>query len=856
MQKIETPLFKLTIPESFDKLTKNKIRIQADDLNSPNVVQPPLISVTVFKIEELYTDVYKGNTLQEKFEDSCISLSYKSEKLSADKITFMGMETFILHAHTDAAWQDTYFKIRYFYAGILIDDEYMLEFRAMHEKLPSDDLDTWVLPAFESIEIIGDTALRHQTWKQHILDMEEEERKYEEALEDNSQEEEAIKKRRFCAVQIPENGEEICDIGDFDFEFIPEGCSIGIGELSGEIYVAIKAKTSEIKRGVKAKLLDDYPGDGVVTLNIPAKGVHDRGVPKGMLYFEEEKTNAPLFLNAGSEGFEYSLAFCGSVTFDSDWVLLKGEMTKSYLDHAFPVLIAKKIDTSKLEWRHYRFSSMEEVATAKPEVVRFLYLQNPEFIQLPDEIFKFKNLEDLTISSRSNSWDNEKIPLKVIQPEIDELKKLNSLHISGASVEELPERIANLMRLEQLNISNCELKTLPNGIFKLSKLKYLWVSSNFLTSLPDEIDLPELQIISLDRNKFETLPEALAKQPNLKKITLEDNPLENLPELFNKVEDIELAMEDKLRLLNFDYNGADGKGLVSWDDAVFWSRNDEELTPQLEAIIEENKLQEYSSALISMVKQAIGFSHLEEEDYSDIGNHRFGGMPDLPENIDYPRFGDNWREDKQDCVYEFIGQINCSQIAYLQEYLPRTGTLFFFLETIHNIYGGHNNPGKVIYVSDNENLASGKRFQFTEDDYSEMVGEGYQGYKAEAIKMNSVPSMYASYANKHLFLGEAEKLKDNERLQEDLGDLFEYPINENTPYEYAVNAYGFTQHENAELQASLKKKGNPQDWITLLTVTSAGDMQWGDAGDLFFVIHKSDLAKCDFSNVFVTMESS
>jgi len=33
-------------------------------------------------------------------------------------------------------------------------------------------------------------------------------------------------------------------------------------------------------------------------------------------------------------------------------------------------------------------------------------------------------------------------------------------------------------------------------------------------------------------------------------------------------------------------------------------------------------------------------------------------------------------------------------------------------------------------------------------------------------------------------------------------------------------------------------------------------MQWGDAGDLFFVIHKSDLAKGDFSNVFITMESS
>jgi len=42
----------------------------------------------------------------------------------------------------------------------------------------------------------------------------------------------------------------------------------------------------------------------------------------------------------------------------------------------------------------------------------------------------------------------------------------------------------------------------------------------------------------------------------------------------------------------------------------------------------------------------------------------------------------------------------------------------------------------------------------------------------------------------------------------------------------------------------------------LLTVKSRGDFQWGDAGDLFFVIHKSDLAQQDFRKVFVTMESS
>lgn len=71
-----------------------------------------------------------------------------------------------------------------------------------------------------------------------------------------------------------------------------------------------------------------------------------------------------------------------------------------------------------------------------------------------------------------------------------------------------------------------------------------------------------------------------------------------------------------------------------------------------------------------------------------------------------------------------------------------------------------------------------------------------------------------------------------------------------------MNAYAFTQHESPELQAALTWKGDPQDWVTLLLVSSKGNFQWGDAGDLFFVIHKSNLAKRDFSKVFVTLESS
>ena len=352
---------------------------------------------------------------------------------------------------------------------------------------------------------------------------------------------------------------------------------------------------------------------------------------------------------------------------------------------------------------------------------------------------------------------------------------------------------------------------------------------------------------------LQALPESLAEQPKLKKIDLKRNPWEALPEGFNTIKEVVLNMEDKLRLLDFDYKGADGKGIRTWDDTVFYAAHDQELIVEIDAVIIENKLSEKKKALRSIIKKAIGFTHDEEENYRQVGNHRFGGMPDLPKALPYPEFFDDHH--KKSYKYEFIGQVNCTEIAHLQEYLPRKGMLYFFLETIHSIYGGTNNPCKVLYYEDAE-LVSGKRFRFSSDEYYEMFDACYQGYKANVRKINSPPSLYASYVNTHLFLGAAKALKEDTEFLDEAFDVFEAPFKQKNKYDYAINAYGFTQHEHPELQASLSKKGNPQDWMILLVVSSTGDMQWGDAGDLFFVIHKSDLAKSDFNNVFVTMESS
>ncbi|MFD0796631.1 DUF1963 domain-containing protein [Maribacter chungangensis] len=856
MKTLTTPILELQLPDDFKITYESKIGLRAEDDTTDCKVQHPHVEARLFESADLKSDAYKGDTLAEKWEDWCISLNYKSELIRFEETEFKGYTCFIVHSHTDAAWNDLHFKLQYFQAAVFLDDTYFLEFKTIHEKIPSNELDNWVMQVFESLVILGDTATRKQAYSQHVLDTQVDYKKILEAQRTKQEQQAEEKKNSFRQVQIPKDEKEVFKVGIFDFEFVPKETKISIGAMSRDIQLTLKAKTKAIEQAIKTKVLDDYPGDGTVTLTFPAKGLHLNGQPQGQLYFEEEKTNAPLFLNARNEGFDYRLAFCGSLTFDNGWVLLKGEMTKSYHDKAFPIFVAKKLDMSALNWADYRFSSMEETATAHPTDVRFLTLQNPSFTALPEALFGFTNLEELTLHQKANVWDEEKLPFKVLQPELGQLSKLKKLHISGTSVEQVPESIGQLTQLEQLSINNNLVEQIPDAIWQLPKLKFLWLSANKLTSIPENIDLPSLQNISLDKNDLATLPESLAKQPQLKRIKLNGNPLASLPDAFNAIKEIDLSIEDKLRLLDFGYKGADGTGLTDWDDTHFWAQHDEELVAEVDAVIKNNKLEEFADALRPMVKKAIGFKHQATEDYAQVGNHRFGGMPDLPKTVPYPRFGENWRKGKLDYIYEFIGQINCEAVAHLQDYLPRTGTLFFFLETMHNIYAGDINPGKIIYVEDNTTLVSGQRFQFTEDDYFEMMDSGYEGFKVDATKINSAPSLYASYVNKHLFTGKSEVLLENDKLLDTLYDRFEKPLNDSFAFDYAVNAHGFTQHEAPELQASLAKKGNPEDWVALLVVTSAGDMQWGDAGDIFYVIHKSDLAKLDFSNVFVTLESS
>ena len=116
-------------------------------------------------------------------------------------------------------------------------------------------------------------------------------------------------------------------------------------------------------------------------------------------------------------------------------------------------------------------------------------------------------------------------------------------------------------------------------------------------------------------------------------------------------------------------------------------------------IVNESNLEEIKieiEAILKELPQKVVFHprliNIEYEDYSKIGNSRFGGVPDLPKNIEYPILDGKY--------YEFICQINFSELKFENYSSPISeGMLYVFKSG-----NFHLNDFKVFYHKETKNL--------------------------------------------------------------------------------------------------------------------------------------------------------
>jgi Leucine-rich repeat (LRR) protein len=143
-------------------------------------------------------------------------------------------------------------------------------------------------------------------------------------------------------------------------------------------------------------------------------------------------------------------------------------------------------------------------------------LSGQDLTEIPEQIFKCKNLKKLNLSNNK---------LKNIPADIAKLKSLRSLNLSNNEIPVLMAKFFTLPNLETLVINNNKLKKIPKQIEQLKKLKKLSVAGNQLAELPEELNsLTNLSSINLANNQLTAFPGSM-QIGTLKEIWINKNPI-------------------------------------------------------------------------------------------------------------------------------------------------------------------------------------------------------------------------------------------------------------------------------------------------------------------------------------------
>ena len=637
--------------------------------------------------------------------------------------------------------------------------------------------------------------------------------------------------------KAPDDGEEVLEIGELNFEFVEDKCSMQLVPFGNAIDVLLTIKTGQIKQAIDTQLLEHENGSesGVITLHINGLQILNEDYV-GTGEFSTEKSSVTyrqnLFFNI--EGGR-PLKFHGRIAEDNRWLSLNGTLISTTNEnHQWAINICKYLEKGKFEWNHHTFT-LDEARNFPADYVHTLEIRDYKESEFPVEIFRYKDLEKLELASSG--------ALKVIPDEIEILKRLDTLSISGSSIEHL-----------------------PNSLFNLPALRILSLFNNKLKCIPENINLPCLESAAFNKNQLTTLPKSLALQPKLRRLSLPYNPLESLPAEFDSVESLDLSLAEKLRFLEHRYKGADGSGTIQWDNKPFFVNSDPELQNTMLEAIKNTVWEPHKDTVIDQALKAVCINPTEIDDYSRLGNTRFGGMPDMPIGETYPMFPNIYQPDNPH-HYIFYAQLNLEELAPLQSYLPRNGMLYFYVKEETEF------TCRVLYYPNKQSLQSAKTLANITLNYTDSV-KPYKPKNVECRPLAALPAVIngqSAYEFENEYDG-YDKLNTVERAEYDnntrrtlpeklgrIGIYSEYTDVYYSDMNHTINdsTNGVTDNSPNE-RAAVELKGNPEDWVVLLRMYSDLDsgFQFYDAGELYFMIHKSDLAKADFSNVFAIADSS
>ncbi len=610
--------------------------------------------------------------------------------------------------------------------------------------------------------------------------------------------------------------------------------------VCGRIRIRISSEPFELTRELVGNYGDDYtPVPGLYLESGLSISLHgDLGIPDavyGTSVTFPHVDEAKYLHQLDVYGDRFRPTFFGQVLADEGMLRIRGILANEYeiadvtesiaIDVQIP-FVAKALIPPRKKF------SLREALKQSPLDVYWLHIDRNEATDsFPVEVFQFKNLECLWFTG---NFGNKRVPLPV---EIFALTHLHTLSLQWArfTVGELSSEIKNLRSLETLWLTGNQITRLPEEMCELRKLSSLDISGNQLQSLPACIgDLPVLKRLDARYNRFESLPSSLTNIPTVEiewryRALYKDTtyksayPAANRPSDLDLASDFERFAQTKALVQSLSTNAALIDIFMSYSRRAIYA-------------VPDGKMKRVS-----------------------LGASKVGGAPHLPQDLAHPC-------DRNRRLLTFMAQINLSEIASLQAWLPRTGMLYFFLSD--------EQTGERCSVLHVDATASSLR-EYVYDAKTKWVNSDRDAYAEDVEPSVTTESLLAfsvgvSIPSPRLAIGDTlphlvwegpnftrEGHREFVAFDTALTDLEDKLIRKGLrPNQRSHLLNGFVAHENdPRNQAADAGGGRAHEWIALLTLDSVGDINIGDAGAMTFCVHQNDLAAADFSRVICCISS-
>ncbi len=289
-------------------------------------------------------------------------------------------------------------------------------------------------------------------------------------------------------------------------------------------------------------------------------------------------------------------------------------------------------------------------------------------------------------------------------------------------------------------------------------------------------------------------------------------------------------------------------------------RDEAKATPELAAL----DLPRLARPAVGLVPQKISSSEL------GLGESRLGGTPDLPPNLEWPRWSPSIpRKDKFARPWQpngpaplgLIAQIDLSSLPRIDDSLPHTGWLYFFYDRYCEPWGfdpADRECCRVLYANcdrsvlmraqppadaDADHVAPACRLearaQWTIPD--EPPGVEYDSPVYDAYRELCEKRIHAGGPTNHHLLGYPQVLQNPMELECQLA----------SNGVFCGTPAGFQSEQGQALA------GGADDWQLLLQVDSDDEgpgWMWGDLGRLYYWVKRQDLASLRFQDAWLVLQ--